>query len=102
MIKKILSALLIGILGLSSLSLAQNDPIIPITYDVFLFGFGAFSLVVMTDDGVVVVDPINSQQAGLLDSAIKSMTDQPVRFVLYSHNHWDHISGGQVFKIREP
>lgn len=26
------------------------------------------------------------------------MTDQPVRLVVYSHQHWDHVLGGQIFK----
>jgi len=30
--------------------------------------------------------------------AIQESTDKPVRFLLHSHNHWDHASGGQVFK----
>ena len=55
-------------------------------------------MIVLTDDGVVVVDPVNAMQAQQLDEAIKDFTDQPVKYVFYSHNHWDHISGGQIFK----
>ena len=29
---------------------------------------------------------------------IRKRTDQPVRYVTYSHSHWDHASGGQIFK----
>lgn len=31
-------------------------------------------------------------------AAIQSVTDEPVRYAFHSHNHWDHASGGQVFK----
>ena len=27
-----------------------------------------------------------------------SVTDKPVRYLLHSHNHWDHSKGGQVFR----
>ena len=29
---------------------------------------------------------------------IRKINDQPVKFVAYSHSHWDHAAGGQVFK----
>ena len=78
---------------LASLGFAQEPQLIRATDDVYLFGAGAFSMFVVTSDGVVVVDPVEPHQAELLDAAIDTVTDQPVRFVLYSHNHWDHITG---------
>jgi glyoxylase-like metal-dependent hydrolase (beta-lactamase superfamily II) len=29
---------------------------------------------------------------------IKKVTNQPIRYVIYSHNHFDHIAGGKPFK----
>jgi glyoxylase-like metal-dependent hydrolase (beta-lactamase superfamily II) len=29
---------------------------------------------------------------------IKKVTTQPIRYVIYSHNHFDHIAGGKPFK----
>ena len=26
------------------------------------------------------------------------MTNQPIRYLIYSHHHFDHIAGGQAFK----
>lgn len=66
-----------------------------------VYSFGnsfVFSMFVVTDEGVVVVDPINPGHAELLLDAIQNVTDQPIKYLVYSHNHWDHISGGQVFK----
>ncbi len=57
--------------------------------------FGAF---MVTDEGVIVMDSVNPMFASLMQAAIKGVTDQPVRYLIYSHNHWDHIGGGQLFK----
>jgi len=56
-----------------------------------------FSLVVLTDEGVVVVDPINAEAAKWLKNELGSMTDRPVSHLIYSHSHGDHASGGLVF-----
>ena len=31
--------------------------------------------------------------------AIAEVTDEPVKFLLHSHNHWDHGSGGAVWRF---
>ena len=52
----------------------------------------------VTDEGVIVTDPINPKAAAQLRKEIRKVTDKPVKYVIYSHNHHDHISGGTVFK----
>ncbi|NVK41035.1 MAG: MBL fold metallo-hydrolase [Oceanospirillaceae bacterium] len=56
------------------------------------------NIFVVTDDGVIVTDPINPKASQLLQSEIRKVTDKPVKYVVYSHNHHDHISGGNIFK----
>jgi glyoxylase-like metal-dependent hydrolase (beta-lactamase superfamily II) len=58
---------------------------------------GYYSMFVVTDEGVIVIEPINPEHAKGLMVAIKSITDKPVRYLLHSHNHWDHAKGGAVF-----
>ncbi len=41
---------------------------------------------------------MNPKAAKLLQAEIRKITDKPVKYVVYSHNHHDHISGGIVFK----
>lgn len=53
-----------------------------------------FSLVTVTNDGVVVVDPINAEAAGWLKDNLSQITDQPITHLIYSHSHGDHASGG--------
>lgn len=59
--------------------------------------FGARNMVVVTTAGVIVTDPLNPVAAEQLMGEIEKITDQPVTLVIYSHNHWDHIAGAQIF-----
>ncbi len=47
----------------------------------------------VTDDGVVAVDPIDVKAARAYRQAISSVTESPIRAIIYSHDHRDHIVG---------
>ena len=54
---------------------------------------------VVTDDGVVVVDALGSPALGEeLIAQIRRITPQPIRYVIVTHYHADHIYGLQAFK----
>lgn len=54
---------------------------------------------VVTDDGVVVIDALGSPAlAKELLAEIHRVTPQPVRYLIVTHYHADHIYGLQVFK----
>ncbi len=54
---------------------------------------------VVTDDGVVVYDALGTPSLGwALLEQIRKVTDKPVRYVVVSHYHADHIYGLQAFK----
>ena len=55
------------------------------------------SFAVVTDEGIVVGDPINAAAAEWLKSELAERFDRPVTHMIYSHHHGDHTSGGQVF-----
>ena len=50
--------------------------------------FRARSIFVVTDDGVIATDPVNQTHAARMREAIAALTDQPVKYVVYSHQHW--------------
>ena len=56
-----------------------------------------YSVFLVTDDGVIVTDPINADAAQALKAHIAEEFNLPIRYVIYSHDHADHISGGEVF-----
>lgn len=55
------------------------------------------SLFMVTDEGIIVTDPLNSGAAAWLRGEIAKRFALPVRYVVYSHNHSDHVYGGEVF-----
>ncbi len=59
---------------------------------------GTRTVFLITQEGVVVGDPISPEAAAALRKEIAARTDEPVRYVIYSHQHWDHVRGGQIFK----
>jgi glyoxylase-like metal-dependent hydrolase (beta-lactamase superfamily II) len=67
--------------------------------DVYTFSFaGTRTLVVTTSEGVIIGDPISPKAAPVLRDEIKKLTDKPVKYMVYSHSHWDHVLGGRIFK----
>jgi glyoxylase-like metal-dependent hydrolase (beta-lactamase superfamily II) len=53
---------------------------------------------VIGDDGVVVIDTFQDPQpARVLLSEIRKLTPLPIRFVVNTHYHLDHVNGNDVF-----
>lgn len=62
-------------------------------------GFMSNAGFVVTDTGVVVLDSLGTPVLGhKLVAAIRSVTDKPIKRVIVSHYHADHIYGLQVFQ----
>ena len=81
----------------------EATPVSPKTHQigpgVYTFSHeGARNIFLVTDAGVIATDPISKPAAALLLQEIQAITDQPIKYVVYSHQHWDHIKGGQVLK----
>jgi glyoxylase-like metal-dependent hydrolase (beta-lactamase superfamily II) len=56
-----------------------------------------FGALLDTPDGIVVVDTINNQTGKWLKGEIEERFGKPVRYLIYSHHHPDHISGAGYF-----
>ena len=58
---------------------------------------GHYSVFMVTPAGVIVTDPINADAATWLKAEIAKRFNQPIKYLIYSHDHADHIEGGEVF-----
>jgi glyoxylase-like metal-dependent hydrolase (beta-lactamase superfamily II) len=58
----------------------------------------ARNIFIVTDEGVIATDPISPDAAADYMAEIRKVTDKPVKYLVYSHQHWDHVRGGQIFK----
>src|SRR5438094_5066172 len=55
------------------------------------------SAFMVTPEGIVLVEPIGTEMAIWLKGELARRFNVPVKYVIYSHSHWDHASGGSVY-----
>lgn len=72
------------------------------TENVYIFRNGNHqAMFIVTADGVIATDPVaygKPQGGAQYLEEIKKVTDKPIKYLIYSHHHYDHIAGGQAFK----
>ena len=75
---------------------------VPGTSNVYVFrNVNHQSMFVVTPEGVIATDPVAyGRPTGGQDyvDAIRKVTDKPIKYLIYSHHHFDHIAGGKAFK----
>jgi cyclase len=54
------------------------------------------------DGGIVLVDDQYAPLAAKIQAALKEITDKPIRFVINTHYHVDHIDGNEYFQKQAP
>ena len=71
-----------------------------VTDNVYIFRYGNHqSMFIVTPAGVIATDPISERRpAKPYIDAIQAVTKAPIKYVIYSHSHFDHIAGGKPFK----
>ena len=67
------------------------------------FGWGLTSpMMVVGDDGIIVIDPPESLEMGQETlGAFRRVTDLPVKAIVYTHNHFDHVAAVKAFATEE-
>ena len=72
------------------------------TDNVYIFRNGNHqAMFIVTKDGVIATDPVaygKPQGGQQYVDAIKKVSDKPIKYLIYSHHHNDHIAGGKAFK----
>jgi glyoxylase-like metal-dependent hydrolase (beta-lactamase superfamily II) len=72
------------------------------TENVYIFRNGNHqAMFIVTPEGVIATDPVaygkpNGGQQYV--DEIRKITQAPIRYLIYSHHHFDHIAGGKAFK----
>lgn len=65
---------------------------------IYMFmGAGGNVAVSTGNDGVLIVDDQYAEMTAKIDAAIDEITDQPLRYVVNTHWHWDHTGGNENY-----
>jgi glyoxylase-like metal-dependent hydrolase (beta-lactamase superfamily II) len=98
----LLVALVVMLIAPATSLIAQQPPPYEtrkVADGVYIYRHGGHqAMFVVTSDGVVVTDPINPAASKVYLEEIRKITPAPIRYVIYSHHHYDHIGGGAPFK----
>ncbi|MBN4075405.1 MBL fold metallo-hydrolase, partial [Gammaproteobacteria bacterium AH-315-E17] len=82
----------------AALDTVSGNQIRHITGDLYRAGTGAWhSIFLVTDAGIILADPLNTPYATWLKEQLDERFDVPVRYIIYSHSHFDHAGGAGVF-----
>jgi glyoxylase-like metal-dependent hydrolase (beta-lactamase superfamily II) len=72
------------------------------TDGVYIFRYqGHQAMFIVTPEGVIATDPIGERRPQAVTTyidEIRKITKAPIKYVIYSHSHYDHIAGGKPFK----
>ena len=74
--------------------------IVKVTDGVFVgVGFGlANSIMIESEEGLVIVDTLGSEErARTLLTEFRKISSKPIKAIIYTHNHLDHIGGATIF-----
>jgi cyclase len=95
------------LVSVSTLTAQRPDPIrIQVAEGIYLFrtapygevGLDGNSIAIIGSDGVLVFDTNGTPSAAAAVLAqIRTLTSQPVRYIVNSHWHWDHWYGTEVY-----
>lgn len=96
------AAWILGVFSLAAVAVVSaQEPTVSVeelAENVYLFTYNTHrSLFVATDEGVIATDPQSTEAAPRYVEEIRKITDAPVRYLVYSHHHDDHVSGGAAF-----
>jgi glyoxylase-like metal-dependent hydrolase (beta-lactamase superfamily II) len=67
-----------------------------------LQGVGGNIAASVGDDGIVLIDDESAPLAEKIQAALQGITSKPIRFVINTHDHGDHIGGNAFFQKQAP
>ena len=83
--------------------LPPPEPIEHITGNVYkIFGGGGNTLVVVQNDGVVLVDTKMPGNGPAILAEVKKVTDKPIKLIINTHSHPDHVGSTDYIRQQYP
>lgn len=67
-----------------------------------IFGGGGNTLVVVQEDGVVLVDTKMPGNGPAILSEVKKVTDKPIKLIINTHSHPDHVGSNDYIREQYP
>ncbi|MGD8985350.1 MAG: alkyl/aryl-sulfatase [Desulfobacteraceae bacterium] len=90
----------IGIKKLAELKRTFTPRVTKITDHIYYasgYALGGVQMVI-TNEGLVIIDTTESKEAAKeILREFRKITDKPIRYIIYTHGHVDHICGSKVF-----
>jgi glyoxylase-like metal-dependent hydrolase (beta-lactamase superfamily II) len=101
MSRTLLAFLLLGIIPVSGLTQETIvKEITPITDSLYRYQYNMHtSVFLVRPEGILITDPTTVEAAEWLRDELKRRFNKPVRYMVYSHHHSDHIGGASVFDV---
>ena len=66
-----------------------------------IMGEGSNTTVYLTDEGVVLVDSKFDRNYAEMVAIVKTLTDKPIRYVINTHAHGDHVGSNQMLSTAQ-
>jgi alkyl sulfatase BDS1-like metallo-beta-lactamase superfamily hydrolase len=82
-----------------------NKGVVKVTDDVYsAIGYGlANSIMIEGSDGLIIVDTMSTVEQGkTVLEAFRKISKKPIRAIIYTHNHADHVFGAEAFMADHP
>lgn len=98
----IITCFLLGSLSVASQQMPNFDTVqiktTKVTESIYMFeGSGGNIGVLIGKDGIIIIDDQFAQLSEKIKSALAKISDQPVKFVINTHFHFDHTGGNEKF-----
>lgn len=102
----VLTAVLLFALGTVSTALAQDEAPAPVVNVLqvrdniyMLVGEGGNITMQVGDDGILIVDTEFARTSEAVIAAIRGISDKPIRYIVNTHYHGDHIGGNGNLRL---
>jgi len=94
---------IIGLLAIAPIAGAQEAPVVevlPVRDNIYmLVGQGGNITMQVGEDGILIVDTQFARMSEAIVAAIREISDLPIRYIINTHHHGDHIGGNANLRL---